>query len=415
MNIEDIKRLPISELNELGKKLDVPGASGMRRQELIFAILQTQAEQNGVISGSGVLEILPDGFGFLRAIDYNYLPSPDDIYISPSQIRRFNLKTGDTVSCEVRPPKEGEKYFALLKVDTVNFESPEQARDKILFDNLTPLYPQEKLNLEYDPKNYSTRTLDLFAPIGKGQRGLIVSPPRTGKTVLLQDIAHSIAANHPEVVLMVLLIDERPEEVTDMQRSVSGEVISSTFDEPATCHVQVAEMVIEKAKRLVEHKKDVVILLDSITRLARAYNTVVPPSGKVLSGGVDSNALHKPKRFFGAARNIENGGSLTIISTALIDTGSRMDEVIFEEFKGTGNMELHLDRRISDRRIFPAFDLIRSGTRKEELLIPKNNLNRVWILRRLLQEMNPVDAMEFIVGKIKKTENNQEFLDSMNS
>ncbi|MFA5322209.1 MAG: transcription termination factor Rho [Smithella sp.] len=415
MNIEDIKRLPISELNELGKKLNVPGASGMRRQELIFAILQTQAEQNGVISGSGVLEILPDGFGFLRAVDYNYLPSPDDIYISPSQIRRFNLKTGDTISGEVRPPKEGEKYFALLKVDTVNFESPEQARDKILFDNLTPLYPLEKLNLEFDPKNLSTRTLDLFAPIGKGQRALIVSPPRTGKTVLLQDIAHSIAANHPEVVLMVLLIDERPEEVTDMQRSVSGEVIASTFDEPASCHVQVAEMVIEKAKRLVEHKKDVVILLDSITRLARAYNTVVPPSGKVLSGGVDSNALHKPKRFFGAARNIENGGSLTIISTALIDTGSRMDEVIFEEFKGTGNMELHLDRRISDRRIFPAFDLIRSGTRKEELLIPKINLNRVWILRRLLQEMNPVDAMEFIIGKIKKTETNQEFLDSMNS
>jgi len=415
MNIEDIKGLPISELNELGKKLNVPGASGMRRQELIFAILQTQAEQNGVISGSGVLEILPDGFGFLRAVDYNYLPSPDDIYISPSQIRRFNLKTGDTISGEVRPPKEGEKYFALLKVDTVNFESPEQARDKILFDNLTPLYPDEKLNLEFDPKNLSTRTLDLFAPIGKGQRALIVSPPRTGKTVLLQDIAHSISANHPEVVLMVLLIDERPEEVTDMQRSVAGEVIASTFDEPASCHVQVAEMVIEKAKRLVEHKKDVVILLDSITRLARAYNTVVPPSGKVLSGGVDSNALHKPKRFFGAARNIENGGSLTIISTALIDTGSRMDEVIFEEFKGTGNMELHLDRRISDRRIFPAFDLIRSGTRKEELLIPKNNLNRVWILRRLLQEMNPVDAMEFIIGKIKKTETNQEFLDSMNS
>jgi transcription termination factor Rho len=415
MNIEDIKRLPISELNDLGKKLDVPGANSMRRQELIFAILQTQAEQNGVISGSGVLEILPDGFGFLRAVDYNYLPSPDDIYISPSQIRRFNLKTGDTISGEVRPPKEGEKYFALLKVDTVNFESPEQARDKILFDNLTPLYPLEKLNLEFDPKNLSTRTLDLFAPIGKGQRALIVSPPRTGKTVLLQDIAHSIAANHPEVVLMVLLIDERPEEVTDMQRSVSGEVIASTFDEPASCHVQVAEMVIEKAKRLVEHKKDVVILLDSITRLARAYNTVVPPSGKVLSGGVDSNALHKPKRFFGAARNIENGGSLTIISTALIDTGSRMDEVIFEEFKGTGNMELHLDRRISDRRIFPAFDLIRSGTRKEELLISKNNLNRVWILRRLLQEMNPVDAMEFIIGKIKKTETNQEFLDSMNA
>jgi transcription termination factor Rho len=415
MNIEDIKRLPISELNDLGKKLKVPGANAMRRQELIFAILQTQAEQNGVISGSGVLEILPDGFGFLRAVDYNYLPSPDDIYISPSQIRRFNLKTGDTISGEVRPPKEGEKYFALLKVDTVNFESPEQARDKILFDNLTPLYPEEKLNLEFDPKNYSTRTLDLFAPIGKGQRALIVSPPRAGKTVLLQDIAHSITANHPEVVLMVLLIDERPEEVTDMQRSVAGEVIASTFDEPASCHVQVAEMVIEKAKRLVEHKKDVVILLDSITRLARAYNTVVPPSGKVLSGGVDSNALHKPKRFFGAARNIENGGSLTIISTALIDTGSRMDEVIFEEFKGTGNMELHLDRRIADRRVFPAFDLIRSGTRKEEMLIPKVNLNRVWILRRLLQEMNPVDAMEFIIGKIKKTETNQEFLDSMNS
>ena len=415
MNIEDIKRLPISELNNLAKELDVPGASGMRRQDLIFAILQTQAEQNGVISGSGVLEILPDGFGFLRAVDYNYLPSPDDIYISPSQIRRFNLRTGDTIAGEVRPPKEGEKYFALLKVDEVNFESPESARDKILFDNLTPLYPQEKLNLEFDPENFSTRTLDLFAPIGKGQRALIVSPPRAGKTVLLQDIAHSITANHKEVVLMVLLIDERPEEVTDMQRSVKGEVISSTFDEPASRHVQVAEMVIEKAKRLVEHKKDVVILLDSITRLARAYNTVVPPSGKVLSGGVDSNALHKPKRFFGAARNIENGGSLTIISTALIDTGSRMDEVIFEEFKGTGNMELHLDRRIADRRIFPAFDLIRSGTRKEELLIPKANLNRVWILRRLLQEMNPVDAMEFIIGKIRKTETNKEFLDSMNS
>jgi transcription termination factor Rho len=415
MNIEDIKRLPISELNTLAKDLNVPGASGMRRQDLIFSILQAQAEKNGMISGSGVLEILPDGFGFLRAVDYNYLPSPDDIYISPSQIRRFNLRTGDTISGEVRPPKEGEKYFALLKVDTVNFESPEAARDKILFDNLTPLYPLEKLNLEFDPENYSTRTMDLFTPIGKGQRGLIVSPPRAGKTVLLQDIAHSITANHKEVVLMVLLIDERPEEVTDMQRSVAGEVISSTFDEPASRHVQVAEMVIEKAKRLVEHKKDVVILLDSITRLARAYNTVVPPSGKVLSGGVDSNALHKPKRFFGAARNIENGGSLTIISTALIDTGSRMDEVIFEEFKGTGNMELHLDRRIADRRVFPAFDLIRSGTRKEELLIPKVNLNRIWILRRLLQEMNPVDAMEFIIGKIKKTETNQEFLDSMNS
>ncbi len=415
MQIEDIKRQPISELAKLAKDLDVPGASGMRRQDLIFAILQTQAEKNGVISGSGVLEILPDGFGFLRAVDYNYLPSPDDIYISPSQIRRFSLRTGDTVSGEVRPPKEGEKYFALLKVDQVNFESPEAARDKILFDNLTPLYPEEKLNLEFDPENLSTRIMDLFTPIGKGQRGLIVSPPRAGKTVLLQDIAHSITANHKEVILMVLLIDERPEEVTDMQRSVAGEVISSTFDEPATRHVQVAEMVIEKAKRLVEHKKDVVILLDSITRLARAYNTVVPPSGKVLSGGVDSNALHKPKRFFGAARNIENGGSLTIISTALIDTGSRMDEVIFEEFKGTGNMEIHLDRRIADRRVFPAFDLIRSGTRKEELLIPKANLNRIWILRRLLQEMNPVDAMEFIMDKVRKTENNKCFLDSMNS
>jgi transcription termination factor Rho len=414
MNIEDIKRQPISELATLAKDLNVAGASGMRRQDLIFSILQAQAEKNGVISGTGVLEILPDGFGFLRAVDYNYLPSPDDIYISPSQIRRFSLRTGDTVSGEVRPPKEGEKYFALLKVDAVNFEGPDAARDKILFDNLTPLYPEEKLSLESDPENLSTRIMDLFTPIGKGQRGLIVSPPRAGKTVLLQDIARSITTNHPEVTLMVLLIDERPEEVTDMQRSVKGEVISSTFDEPATRHVQVAEMVIEKAKRLVEHRKDVVILLDSITRLARAYNTVVPPSGKVLSGGVDSNALHKPKRFFGAARNIENGGSLTIISTALIDTGSRMDEVIFEEFKGTGNMELHLDRRIADRRVFPAFDLIRSGTRKEELLVPKANLNRIWILRRLLQEMNPVDAMEFIIDKVRKTETNRAFLDSMN-
>ena len=414
MNIEEIKRLPISELTSMAKDLSVAGASGMRRQDLIFAILQTQAEKNESITGSGVLEILPDSFGFLRAVDYNYLPSPDDIYISPSQIRRFSLRTGDTVSGEVRPPKDGEKYFALLKVDTVNFESPEATRDKILFDNLTPLYPEQKVNLEADPENFSTRIMDLFTPIGKGQRGLIVSPPRAGKTVLLKDIAHSISTNHEEVILMVLLIDERPEEVTDMQRSVNGEVISSTFDEPATRHVQVAEMVIEKAKRLVEHKKDVVILLDSITRLARAYNTVVPPSGKVLSGGVDSNALHKPKRFFGAARNIENGGSLTIISTALIDTGSRMDEVIFEEFKGTGNMELHLDRRIADRRVFPAFDLIRSGTRKEELLIPKTNLNKIWILRRLLQEMNPVEAMEFIVDKIRKTETNQAFLNSMN-
>ncbi|MGZ3580715.1 MAG: transcription termination factor Rho [Syntrophales bacterium] len=414
MNIEEIKRLPISELTSMAKELSVAGASGLRRQDLIFAILQTQAEKNESITGTGVLEILPDSFGFLRAVDYNYLPSPDDIYISPSQIRRFSLRTGDTVSGEVRPPKDGEKYFALLKVDEVNFESPEAARDKILFDNLTPLYPEQKVNLEADAENFSTRIMDLFTPIGKGQRGLIVSPPRAGKTVLLKDIAHSISTNHEEVILMVLLIDERPEEVTDMQRSVNGEVISSTFDEPATRHVQVAEMVIEKAKRLVEHKKDVVILLDSITRLARAYNTVVPPSGKVLSGGVDSNALHKPKRFFGAARNIENGGSLTIISTALIDTGSRMDEVIFEEFKGTGNMELHLDRRIADRRVFPAFDLIRSGTRKEELLIPKANLNKIWILRRLLQEMNPVEAMEFIVDKIRKTETNQAFLNSMN-
>ena len=414
MNVVEMKKKPISELNVLAKELNVGGASSMRKQDLIFAILQAQTEKNGIISGEGVLEILPDGFGFLRAVDYNYLPGPDDIYVSPSQIRRFNLRTGDTVSGEVRPPKEGEKYFALLKVDSVNFENAEIAKDKILFDNLTPLYPEEKFKLEFDPANYSTRIMDLFTPIGKGQRGLIVSPPRAGKTVLLKDIAHSITGNHPEVILMVLLIDERPEEVTDMERNVKGEVISSTFDEPATRHVQVAEMVIEKAKRLVEHKRDVVILLDSITRLARAYNTVVPPSGKVLSGGVDSNALHKPKRFFGAARNIETGGSLTIIATALIDTGSRMDEVIFEEFKGTGNMELHLDRKIADRRVFPAFDLIRSGTRKEELLTPKESLNRIWILRRLLQEMNPVDAMEFIIDKVRKTETNTEFLNSMN-
>ena len=414
MNISELKKQSIGELNHLAKELNVPDASGMRRQDLIFSILQYQSEKNGFITGEGVLETLPDGFGFLRSVDYNYLPGPDDIYISPSQIRRFGLKTGDTVSGEIRPPKEGEKYFALLKVNLVNFETPEMAKDKILFDNLTPLYPDEKLNLESDSENYSTRIMDIFTPIGKGQRGLIVSPPRAGKTVLLKDIANSITAKHEEVTLMVLLIDERPEEVTDMERSVSGEVISSTFDETAARHVQVAEMVIEKAKRLVEHKRDVVILLDSITRLARAYNTVVPPSGKVLSGGVDSNALHKPKRFFGAARNIEQGGSLTIISTALVDTGSRMDEVIFEEFKGTGNMELHLDRRIADRRVFPAFDLIRSGTRKEEMLIPKEHLNRVWILRRLLQEMNPVDAMEFIIDKIRRTETNIEFFDSMN-
>ncbi len=414
MNVVEMKKKPISELTIMARDLNVAGASGMRKQDLIFAILQAQSEKNGLISGEGVLETLPDGFGFLRAVDYNYLPGPDDIYVSPSQIRRFSLRTGDTVSGEVRPPKEGEKYFALLKVDNVNFENPEIAKDKILFDNLTPLYPEEKLKLESDPTNMSTRVMDLFTPIGKGQRGLIVSPPRAGKTVLLKDIAHSITANHKEVILMVLLIDERPEEVTDMERNVKGEVISSTFDEPATRHVQVAEMVIEKAKRLVEHKRDVVILLDSITRLARAYNAVGPPSGKVLSGGVDSNALHKPKRFFGAARNIETGGSLTIIATALVDTGSRMDEVIFEEFKGTGNMELHLDRKIADRRVFPAFDLVRSGTRKEELLIPKENLNRIWILRRLLQEMNPIDAMDFIIDKIRKTESNKEFLDSMN-
>ncbi|HPL63617.1 MAG: transcription termination factor Rho [Syntrophales bacterium] len=414
MNVVEMKKKPISELTVMARELNVSSASSMRKQDLIFAILQAQTEKNGVISGEGVLEILPDGFGFLRAVDYNYLPGPDDIYVSPSQIRRFNLRTGDTVSGEVRPPKEGEKYFALLKVDCVNFENPEVAKDKILFDNLTPLYPEQRLRLEADSENFSTRVMDMFTPIGKGQRGLIVSPPRTGKTVLLKDIAHSITANHKEVILMVLLIDERPEEVTDMERNVNGEVISSTFDEPATRHVQVAEMVIEKAKRLVEHKKDVVILLDSITRLARAYNSVVPPSGKVLSGGVDSNALHKPKRFFGAARNIEDGGSLTIIATALIDTGSRMDEVIFEEFKGTGNMELHLDRKLSDRRVFPAFDLVRSGTRKEELLIPKEHLNRIWILRRLLQEMNPIDSMEFIIDKLRKTEANQEFLNSMN-
>lgn len=414
MNISEVKSKSISELNELAKGLNIAGTSGMKRQDLIFAILQYQTEKNGVITGEGVLETLPDGFGFLRSVGYNYFPGPDDIYVSPSQIRRFGMRTGDTICGEVRPPKEGEKYFALLKVESINFEAPESARGKILFDNLTPLYPEEKLLLESDPENYSTRVMDIFTPIGKGQRGLIVSPPRTGKTVLLKDIANSITANHEDVILMVLLIDERPEEVTDMERSVTGEVISSTFDETATRHVQIAEMVIEKAKRLVEHNRDVVILLDSITRLARAYNSVVPPSGKVLSGGVDSNALHKPKRFFGAARNIEGGGSLTIISTALIDTGSRMDDVIFEEFKGTGNMELHLDRKISDRRIFPAFDIIHSGTRKEEMLIPKENMNKIWILRRLLQEMNTVDAMEFIIDKIRKTTTNKEFFKSMN-
>ena len=397
----------------MARDLSIEGASGMRKQELIFALLQSELEKNGEIYGEGALEILPDGFGFLRSTDYNYLPGPDDIYVSPSQIRRFNLRTGDTVSGQIRPPKDNERYFALLKVESVNYEEPDVARDKILFDNLTPLYPMERICLETDGDNSSMRIMDLLCPIGKGQRGLIVASPRTGKTVLLQQIANSITANHKEVILMVLLIDERPEEVTDMQRSVHGEVISSTFDEPAQRHVQVAEMVIEKAKRLVEHQRDVVILLDSITRLARAYNAVVPPSGKVLSGGVDSNALHRPKRFFGAARNIEEGGSLTIIATALIDTGSRMDEVIFEEFKGTGNMELYLDRKLSDRRVFPSIDINRSGTRKEELLIRKEDLNRIWILRKVLQPQNSIDAMEFLIEKVQGTTSNDDFLDSM--
>lgn len=413
MNLKELKEKKINDLVIIASSLSIDGASSMRKQDLIFALLQAELEKNGQIYGEGVLEILPDGFGFLRAPDYNYLPGPDDIYISPSQIRRFNLKTGDTVSGQIRPPKESERYFALLKVEYVNYEDPEAARDKIMFDNLTPLYPEEKFNLEMKAENLSARVMDLLTPIGKGQRGLIVSPPRAGKTILLQSIANSIISNHKNVVIIVLLIDERPEEVTDMQRSVKGEVISSTFDEPAQRHVQVAEMVIEKAKRLVEHKKDVVILLDSITRLARAYNTVVPPSGKVLSGGVDSNALHRPKRFFGAARNMEDGGSLTILATALIDTGSRMDEVIFEEFKGTGNMELYLDRKLSDRRIFPALDINRSGTRKEELLINSEDLNRIWVLRKVLQPLNTIDAMEFLIEKIKGTKNNAEFLASM--
>jgi transcription termination factor Rho len=413
MNLNELKEQKINDLIVLADTLKIEGANSMRKQDLIFALLQAELEKNGQIYGEGVLEILPDGFGFLRAPDYNYLPGPDDIYISPSQIRRFNLKTGDTVSGQIRPPKESERYFALLKVELVNFEDPEAVRGKILFDNLTPLYPEEKFVIETKSENLSSRIMDMLTPIGKGQRGLIVSPPRAGKTVILQNIANSINSNHKEVVIIVLLIDERPEEVTDMQRSVHGEVISSTFDEPAQRHVQVAEMVIEKAKRLVEHKKDVVILLDSITRLARAYNTVVPPSGKVLSGGVDSNALHRPKRFFGAARNMEDGGSLTIVATALIDTGSRMDEVIFEEFKGTGNMELYLDRKLSDRRIFPALDINRSGTRKEELLIDPDDLNRIWILRKILQPLSTIDAMEFLSEKIKDTKNNAEFLASM--
>ncbi|GLI38415.1 transcription termination factor Rho [Geobacter hydrogenophilus] len=413
MNLQELKGKKINELAAIAKGLNIEGASSLRKQDLIFAILNAQTEKNGMIFGEGVLECLPDGFGFLRAPDYNYLPGPDDIYVSPSQIRRFNLHTGDTVSGQIRPPKEGERYFALLKVETVNFEPPEVARDKILFDNLTPLYPDEKLKLETTPDNMPMRVLELVSPIGKGQRGLIVAPPRTGKTMLIQNIANSIAENHPEVYLIVLLIDERPEEVTDMQRSVRGEVVSSTFDEPATRHVQVAEMVIEKAKRLVEHKRDVVILLDSITRLARAYNTVLPPSGKILTGGVDANALQKPKRFFGAARNIEEGGSLTIIASALVDTGSKMDEVIFEEFKGTGNMEVHLDRKLVEKRTFPAIDINKSGTRKEELLVEKGSLNRTWILRKVLHPMNVVDSMEFLLEKLSETKSNQEFLDSM--
>jgi len=415
MHLQELKQKSIADLTKIARDFNIEGASGLRKQELIFALLQAQSAQNGIIYGEGVLETLPDGFGFLRAPDYNYLPGPDDIYVSPSQIRRFNLRTGDTVSGQIRPPKDSERYFALLKVESVNYEDPEIAREKILFDNLTPLYPNEMFNLETVATHYTTRVMDLLIPIGKGQRGLIVASPRTGKTMILQAIAQAITANHKDVNLIVLLIDERPEEVTDMERSVDGEVVSSTFDEPASRHVQVAEMVIEKAKRLVEHKKDVVILLDSITRLARAHNTVIPPSGKILSGGVDSNALHKPKRFFGAARNIEEGGSLTIVATALIDTGSRMDEVIFEEFKGTGNMELHLDRRLVDRRIFPAIDISRSGTRKEELLLDQSDLNRTWVLRKVLQEFNTVESMEFLLEKISQTKKNKEFLEMMNT
>ncbi|MDL1872119.1 transcription termination factor Rho [Deltaproteobacteria bacterium PRO3] len=414
LNLKDLKEMKINDLINMSKDFGVENPAGMTRQELIFSILQNQTEKRGIVFGEGVLETLPDGFGFLRAPDYNYLPGPDDIYVSPSQIRRFNLRTGDTISGQIRSPKESERYFALLKVESVNFEDPEVARDKILFDNLTPLYPNSRLHMENEPKNYTSRIIDMLTPIGKGQRALIVAAPRTGKTMMMQNIANAITKNHPEVILIVLLIDERPEEVTDMQRSVKGEVISSTFDEPASRHVQVAEMVLEKAKRLVEHKRDVVILLDSITRLARAYNTVVPPSGKILSGGVDSNALHKPKRFFGAARNIEEGGSMTIIATALIDTGSRMDEVIFEEFKGTGNCEIHLDRKLMEKRIFPCVDINKSGTRREELLLDDAVLNRVWILRKLLAPLNSVDAMEFILDKLQHTKTNKEFIDSMN-
>jgi transcription termination factor Rho len=414
MHLQELKKKNINELTDLAQGLSIEGVTRMRKQDLIFALLKAQTEQNGHIFGEGVLELLPDGFGFLRSPDYSYLPGPDDIYVSPSQIRRFNLRTGDTVSGQIRPPKDSERYFALLKVDAINGDRTDSARTRMLFDNLTPLFPDERLHLEVESSGRNEmRIVDLIAPIGKGQRGLIVAPPRTGKTVLLQQIANSITSNHPEVLLIVLLIDERPEEVTDMQRSVKGEVVSSTFDEQAQRHVQVAEMVIEKAKRYVEHGKDVVILLDSITRLARAYNTVVPHSGKILSGGVDSNALHKPKRFFGAARNIEEGGSLTIIATALIDTGSRMDEVIFEEFKGTGNNELQLDRRLADKRAFPAIDMQRSGTRKEDLILTELELNRVWVLRKVLSPLSPVDAMEFMIDRMKGTKTNIEFLESM--
>jgi len=414
LDIEKLKSMKISELNKLAHGLNVNSVSGLKKQDLIFKVLQAQTEKDGLIFGEGVLEILPDGFGFLRSPNYNYLPCPDDIYISPSQIRKFELRTGDTVSGQIRPPKEGERYFALLKVEAVNFESPEAAKDKILFDNLTPIYPNVRYKLETKAQDISMRIMDLLTPVGKGQRGMIVAPPYSGKTIIMQKIANSIATNFPDTVIMVLLIDERPEEVTDMQRSVKGEVISSTFDEPAERHVQVAEMVLEKAKRLVEHNKDVVILLDSITRLARAYNSVVPHSGKILSGGVDSNALHKPKRFFGAARNIEEGGSLTVIATALVDTGSRMDEVIFEEFKGTGNMELQLDRTLFQRRVYPAIDIKRSNTRKEELLVDPKELQRIWILRKVLNELNSVEAMELLIEKISKTKTNEDFLDNMN-
>jgi transcription termination factor Rho len=415
ISLAELKDKNITDLAKIAKELNIPGSSGMRKQELIFQILRAQTEKNGLIFSEGVLECLPDGFGFLRAPEYNYLPGPDDIYVSPSQIRKFDLRTGDTVSGQVRPPKDGERYFALIKVEAVNFEDPEVTRNKIFFDNLTPLYPSERIRLETTKENLTGRVLDMLCPVGKGQRGLIVAPPRTGKTMMLQSIANSITTNHPEVALIVLLIDERPEEVTDMQRTVKGEVISSTFDEPPQRHIQVAEMVLEKAKRLVEHKRNVVILLDSVTRLARAYNAVTPPSGKVLSGGIDANALQRPRRFFAAARNIEEGGSLTIMATALIDTGSRMDDVIFEEFKGTGNMEINLDRRLVDKRIFPAIDINRSGTRKEELLMPPDELNRVWVLRKVLNPLSPVEAMELLLGRLTKTKSNAEFLASMSS